>query len=103
MPYFVPEVRERLLTWECAIFRSDGSREREIAFPATSLLSFLVAQERKCPRGMSGQRKNKRPAAKDSTFKPYGFYAARSQRGPNELCELQAFARGGSGLTKGEH
>ena len=37
---------------ECAISQFDGRRERGIVFPATSLLSFLVAQERKCPAGM---------------------------------------------------
>ena len=86
----------RLQTRECAIFRSDGSRKRGIAFPATSLLSFLVAQERKCPAGMrrlgkpvprgtSGQRTDKRPSTKDMTIKPtFNLQVkARSQRGRN--------------------
>ena len=68
--YVETEVGQRLPTRECAISRSDGRQERGIAFPATSLLSFLVAQERKCPRGTGGRRKNKRPSATDITIKP---------------------------------
>ena len=91
--------RVNLPAWECAIFRSDGSRERGIAFPATSLLAFLVAQESKCPAGMrrpekprssqhKREKKHKRPSAKDSTFKPtFLCNGAQPAGNGDELCE----------------
>ena len=42
----------RLQTRECAVFRSDISRGRGIAFPATFLLTFLVVQPTQQPRAI---------------------------------------------------
>ena len=47
---------------------------------------------------MSGQRKNKRSSAIDITIKPTINFKA----GASVDC-LQAYAGGGSGLTKGKH
>ncbi|WP_298065154.1 hypothetical protein, partial [uncultured Rikenella sp.] len=51
---------------------------RRNRFPATSLLSFLVAQERKCLRDMSGEAKTKSPPGRRAAKK--FFYKEQKPR-----------------------